>query len=103
MINKPLSPCRLPAEWEPQSGVLLAWPHADSDWQPILEEISAVFIELTRHIARHESVLIVTPEPEAVKKTPHPGWHRSQRRTDSVNSVQRHLDQRLWPDHYFAG
>ena len=68
MINKPISPCRLPAEWEPQSGVLLAWPHADSDWQPILEEISAVFIELTRHIVRHESVLIVTPEPEAVKK-----------------------------------
>ena len=23
---------RLPAEWEPQDGVLLAWPHAETDW-----------------------------------------------------------------------
>ena len=23
---------RFPAEWEPQSAVLIAWPHADTDW-----------------------------------------------------------------------
>lgn len=60
---------RLPAEWEPQDGVLLAWPHADSDWQPILSEITAVFIELTRQIQRFERTLIVTPDPESVRET----------------------------------
>ena len=59
---------RFPAEWEPQDGVLLAWPHAESDWQPILAEIGAVFIELTRQITRFERVLIATPEPQSVRE-----------------------------------
>jgi len=32
-------PVRLPAEWEPQSAVMLTWPHAGSDW----EDLTAVF------------------------------------------------------------
>ena len=57
---------RLPAEWEPQDGVLLAWPHADSDWQPILPQVIQTFLELTRQISRFEQVLIATPEPDQV-------------------------------------
>ena len=59
---------RLPAEWEPQDAVLLAWPHQDSDWRPILEEVVAVFVELTRRILPFETVLIATPEPARVKE-----------------------------------
>lgn len=66
MTDKPTTNNRLPAEWEPQDGILLAWPHADSDWRPTLKEISTVYVELTRNILRYESVLIVTPEPETV-------------------------------------
>jgi len=58
---------RMPAEWEKQDAVLLAWPHRDSDWLPILEKITAVYVELTRRIVQFESVLIATPEPAAVK------------------------------------
>ena len=57
---------RLPAEWEPQAAILLAWPHAESDWLPMLAEITAVYIELTRTILNYQSVLIATPEPESV-------------------------------------
>jgi len=57
---------RLPAEWEPQDGILLAWPHRDTDWHPNLEEVSAVFVELTRRIVPFEVVIIVTPEPAEV-------------------------------------
>ena len=35
---------RFPAEWEPQSAVLIAWPHADTDWA----EIAALYGELAR-------------------------------------------------------
>jgi agmatine/peptidylarginine deiminase len=28
---------RLPAEWEPQDGVMLTWPHAGTDWAPMLD------------------------------------------------------------------
>lgn len=48
----------LPPEWAPQSGVLLTWPHTESDWAPMLDEVEPVFVELTRQIARRERVLI---------------------------------------------
>lgn len=57
---------RLPAEWEEQDGVLLAWPHADTDWAEILDEVTPVYLEITRQISRFEKVLIVTPEPDSV-------------------------------------
>ncbi len=59
---------RLPAEWEPQDGILLAWPHNNSDWQPILDQIIPVFVELTRQISRFEKVLIAAPNPTEVSE-----------------------------------
>ena len=29
----------LPAEWYPQSAVQLTWPHENTDWAPILDEV----------------------------------------------------------------
>ncbi|MHB8448339.1 MAG: agmatine deiminase family protein [Rudaea sp.] len=49
---------RLPAEWEPQAGVLLAWPHAQTDWAERLADVESAFATLTCAIARHEPVLI---------------------------------------------
>ncbi len=54
---------RLPAEWEPQDGVLLSWPHAETDWHPWLDRVDPVFLEIARQISRFEKVLIATPEP----------------------------------------
>ena len=45
---------RLPAEWEPQWGVQLTWPHADTDWAPILNDIIATYHEMAREIAKRE-------------------------------------------------
>lgn len=58
----------LPAEWDPQDAVLLAWPHQDSDWSDILEEVLPVYLELARQISRFERVIIVTPEPDVVRE-----------------------------------
>jgi len=57
---------RLPAEWEPQDAILLAWPHADSDWQPILSEITDLYVELISRITSFQAVIIVAPEPQDV-------------------------------------
>jgi agmatine deiminase len=59
---------RLPAEWEPQDGVLLAWPHAHSDWRDNLEVVQAVFVDIARAISRFERVLIVAPETAPVRE-----------------------------------
>ena len=58
---------RLPAEWEPQSGVQLTWPHEDTDWYPYLNEATETFVELATAIARREKLLIVAPNLTQVK------------------------------------
>lgn len=58
----------LPAEWYPQSGVQLTWPHAGTDWAYMLDEVQECFVNIANEIAKRELLLIVTPEPEEVKK-----------------------------------
>ena len=66
-INTQLSEnYRLPAEWEPQWGVMLTWPHEDTDWKPYLAEITETFVQMAREIARREHLLIVVPSAEIV-------------------------------------
>ena len=31
----------LPAEWFPQSGVQVTWPHDGTDWRDMLEEVTS--------------------------------------------------------------
>ncbi len=68
MHQRTTTAVRLPAEWEPQDAVLLAWPHADTDWQPLLEDISAVYLELVRIISRYQRLVIISPQPEEVRE-----------------------------------
>ena len=56
---------RLPAEWEPQEGVQLTWPHIRTDWAPMLDEITTVYRQMAREIAQRERLLIVAPEDAA--------------------------------------
>ena len=53
---------RMPAEWEHQSMVQLTWPHKDTDWAPILPEITAVYEKMAREISKREKLLIVAPQ-----------------------------------------
>jgi agmatine/peptidylarginine deiminase len=39
--------------------VQLTWPHKDTDWAPILPEITAVYEEMAREIRKREPLLIV--------------------------------------------
>ena len=50
---------RLPAEWEPQRFVQLTWPHAATDWAPMLDEVNACFVELALSVIRFEPLLVV--------------------------------------------
>jgi agmatine/peptidylarginine deiminase len=52
------SELRLPAEWEPQAGVMLTWPHADSDWRDLLPQVEPVFFRIATEIARREMLLV---------------------------------------------
>jgi len=58
---------RLPAEWEPQDGVLLAWPHEGSDWRPYLDAVEPVFVEIVRQVSRFEQAIVAAPDPVALR------------------------------------
>ncbi len=49
---------RLPAEWETQSAVLLAWPHADTDWAERLADVETTYVALVTAITRFETAIV---------------------------------------------
>jgi agmatine deiminase len=52
---------RLPAEWEIQDGVLMAWPHEGTDWAYMLDDVRPVFVEIIKNITRFERVILTAP------------------------------------------
>lgn len=54
---------RLPPEWEPQSGIMMAWPHEGTDWRPYLADIERTVTEMADAITRHELLLLVAKDP----------------------------------------
>ena len=57
-----------PAEWAPQQFVQLTWPHADTDWAYMLEEVQVCFKNIAREIAQRQRLLIVAPDIEEVRR-----------------------------------
>ena len=60
---------RLPAEWEAQDGILIAWPHEGSDWLPHLDVVEPVFTQIVKEISRFEAAIVVAPDTARVATT----------------------------------
>ena len=58
----------LPAEWFPQSEVQLNWPHAGTDWAPILDEVIPCFVSIAKEIMKREKLVVVCPDTLEVKE-----------------------------------
>lgn len=57
-------PWRLPAEFEPQDAVLIAWPHAGTDWVRNLADVEASYISLCEAITAHQTVIIAAADEQ---------------------------------------
>lgn len=55
---------RFPAEWESQSAILIAWPHAGTDWAERLGEVENTYIALVQAITRFQPVLICVADDD---------------------------------------
>ena len=55
---------RFPAEWEAQSGVLIAWPHAGTDWAERLAGVEDTYIALVAAITRFQPVLVCVADDD---------------------------------------
>lgn len=62
---------RLIAEWMPQSAVLLAWPHKDTDWAANLAAATATYARLGAEITRHQLLLLVCPDERRAEAARH--------------------------------
>ncbi|MEO6926923.1 MAG: agmatine deiminase family protein [Rhodanobacter sp.] len=58
---------RLPAEWEPQAAVLIAWPHADTDWAERLASVETTYVALAAAITRFQPLIVVVAD-DAVQR-----------------------------------
>ena len=57
----------LPAEWEPQCGVMLTWPNPDTDWKPYINEIMSTYLTLSKVIAARERLVVAAKSAEEVE------------------------------------
>ncbi|MDD2852150.1 MAG: agmatine deiminase family protein [Desulfuromonadaceae bacterium] len=57
---------RLPAEWEIQDGVMMAWPHEGTDWNYLLDDARSVYADIICAVSRFERVLLVAVDAESV-------------------------------------
>jgi agmatine/peptidylarginine deiminase len=53
---------RLPAEWEPQDAVLIAWPHEGTDWAERLAEVETTYTALAAAITRFQPLVVVVAD-----------------------------------------
>lgn len=54
---------RLPAEWEDQDAIMMAFPHEHTDWNDILDEAREQFARIIGSMVVHgEKILLLTPE-----------------------------------------
>ncbi len=55
---------RFPAEWEPQSAILIAWPHAGTDWVEHLAAVEETYLALVAAITRFQPVVACVPDAD---------------------------------------
>jgi agmatine/peptidylarginine deiminase len=57
-----------PAEWYPQSAVQLTWPTAQTDWKPILGEVTDCYVAIAREVVKREKLIIVCNQERDVRR-----------------------------------
>ena len=53
---------RLPAEWEPQDAVLIAWPHEGTDWAERLAEVETTYAALGAAVTRFQTLVVIVAD-----------------------------------------
>ncbi len=54
----------LPSEWAPQSAIQFTFPHEDSDWAPIMDEVTQCFARIIETVTRFQKALVVCKNKE---------------------------------------
>lgn len=55
-----------PSEWDRQSAIQLTWPHEESDWAYMLDEITICFVEIAHEVLKRQALIIVCKNASSV-------------------------------------
>lgn len=58
----------MPAEWETVGGVIVAWPHEDTDWAYMLDEVQQTYDDLIHAISRHAVAVVIAPDTSILRE-----------------------------------
>ena len=58
----------LPAEWERQDAIVVAWPHRGTDWHYMLSQAQQCFKNVAAAIVKEMRLIVVAPDAEAVRR-----------------------------------
>lgn len=58
----------LAPEWARQSAIQLTWPHSNTDWAYMLNQVTECYLRLAFEIATRQPLIIVAPNTDEVKK-----------------------------------
>lgn len=110
---------RWPAEWEEQDGVLLAWPHGDTDWAANLAAVEGTYRELIIAALGFEDVFLIVGSPSVKARAVEVLGRATQGLTGNLHWVELPYDdtwlrdsgpitvlegaKRIWLDFRFTG
>lgn len=57
----------LPPEWHPQSAIQLTWPHHETDWDYMIEDVTACYVNIAVEILKRQRLVIVCYSAATVK------------------------------------
>ena len=67
-MEEPFLSIHFPAEWSPQSAVLMTFPHSGTDWKDNLDEVIPCFVSIAKEIMKRENLIIVCRSIEETRQ-----------------------------------
>lgn len=91
----------MPAEWAPQSAILLTWPHSGTDWKDSLDTVEPVFLAIARATLRFQHVIIACEDKtrSAALEQSLNEWATDGKHPGRVRSLQIPADDTWARDH----
>lgn len=91
----------MPAEWAPQSAVMLTWPHKGTDWLDSLEDVEPVFESISKAILRFQHLVLSCEDSAKVNALTEAlnAWSQSQGFPGRVVSATAPADDTWARDH----
>ena len=58
-MNENFNGFRMPAEWEPQNSVWIAWPYNKNDWPGLYQFIPEVILKIIKKISKNQKINLI--------------------------------------------